>query len=937
MGPDIPLDPSDEATLPIAPRPTPKDPADPPMAELLNNDDIEELMASLAASEAPKATSPEGGVSEPPASATTSQDLISQDDLESLLDRISLSEAPELPTSEPSDVPPPVTQESIEVLMNQAREETFAADAATLAPHEIIQDDPLALPDGDDVAVSQDVIDALLRQAQDENVVAAEAPPAAMTPSEASPGVEPVEAAVVGVAMNAETPSQPRPDHDDTVDSPPRPSGEEVFGKPPRPLLRAGASIAAGLLTALCTWGYLKAHPYRIPDAPLAALEESGGRDAVSELRSRLEEGDYQTVLTEAEHALKQHGGEDPSGELRVLQVEARYRMLSGTSKIAPLDQLRRDIENLLDDIPTSDRAPDLMRWRADLYERTDMPDAAKSVYVQMIDSYPNAEGLDEVLYETARLSKELGAAEEARDWAQRLLDDYPASPRVGPAQLILGEATLALGDKEGAAEIFLRTAQTYTNSAVGADAYAHLGQLRYDDGLYDEAIQILETRLRTATKIEGNDRIYLLLAKAHRAQGNSDEAVRVLRELIDFFPDSKAMPQAMVELSQLLAQQGRSDEAVRVARQAASQFPEDAEVIKNSGRLLAGTGSIDTAAANLLKADELGAGDPDVLLEAGRLYRKSGQWDRALQAFERLEAQYVDTVQAHQAAIERAQTLYELGRSREAIGLLEKLAASTIAGSVRLQALDTLANLYDGLGMRARASDIYKDLAGKTNDSVVLARASVAMFRAGQWDDAQAVAVRVEERALPPELAYRFLMSHGAALLKATPDVGLRKMEDAYVRFPEFRTPEDEETLLRTYLSLDRTAAARAMVMDLQTRAKTDPAEGMRLLRAAVLWGDHLYGRGDYRAAEEAYALAIGAVTGDNPDTAWSKYQRANALLHLEDFAGGWKLFDEVARMPSDWQGLAKVKAEYAKAEMRRRGISASDPGTGASTERQG
>ena len=74
-----------------------------------------------------------------------------------------------------------------------------------------------------------------------------------------------------------------------------------------------------------------------------------------------------------------------------------------------------------------------------------------------------------------------------------------------------------------------------------------------------------------------------------------------------------------------------------------------------------------------------------------------------------------------------------------------------------------------------------------------------------------------------------------------------------------------------------------------------------------------------DYTAAEEAYALAAESAP-EGKDAAWAKFQQANARLNMNEFAEGIGLLDEVAASDAPFAEDARLKAEYARLELRLR-----------------
>jgi hypothetical protein len=146
--------------------------------------------------------------------------------------------------------------------------------------------------------------------------------------------------------------------------------------------------------------------------------------------------------------------------------------------------------------------------------------------------------------------------------------------------------------------------------------------------------------------------------------------------------------------------------------------------------------------------------------------------------------------------------------------------------------------------------------------------------------------------------------------------------MEEAYATYPEEHTPAWGQRLLDAYLTSDRSAYARRLVMDMEADARQNQAALPNLVRGAVAYGDYLYGRQDYRAAADAYALIPETADVESQDVEWSRFQRANALLQLGDFEGSIPLFDAVASAKGHWAKDAALKGKYGRLEQRMRGM---------------
>jgi TolA-binding protein len=851
---------------------------------LLSNDDIEALLAGMNSSDADVESEEEqsAAVEEESEPLQAPQEILGNDDVESLISE--LNDAPEEVEEEES---PPVS-EGIAVESAAEPEEPAAV--------------PEPAPDASEAA-SQDLIESLIRGARNRG------PEGEAAEAEESKEAAPAEAL------------QPLSDE------------PELEQKPKRHHGRLAASLALGFFAGACLYLFLMTHPYRsVEPEQMKALRVQLPEQSYAVAKGLAEGGRF----SEARRELQSILAALPPGKLRTdaeyLDVEAAYHLLPDEAKLTALKELRKRVEGLLAKAPDHPKGADALCWKADLLKRSDMPEAAYAVYKEILTRTDNGKGFDKILLDAADSAMKAKLPNEALELLRRLMQAYPASPLRGEGEFLLGEAYLDAGDVEAGKMTLMSVARAHPDSELGAEAFAKLGGLSYDAGDYDEAIRLFESRLQTATKVAGNDTIYLMLARAHRAKKDLAQAEHVLRELIDFFPDSKQLPSAMVELSQVLEGLGRRDEAVKIAKQAAQQFSHNPEVLSNAGRFLAETGEVAAGADTLVAAEHAGAENPAVLLEAARQYRSAKDLEKAAEVYQRILDDYSTTQEAAAAGIELARVDYEKGRIRKALERLEDNAAHMKGHPGYAEALDALGSLYNELGLSDKAAGVFRELAGQTTDSVKLARAASTLFEAGQNNDAMAVAGRIDPSEVPESLAYSLLMRQGSALTQTNAEQAVALMEQAYQAYPNERRPEDVQRLLDAYLALDRTAAARALVVDAETRAKENPAEIPTLEAAAARWGDYLYGRGDYTGGLEAYGLAGNAAGAEakansSENRLWSRFQQANCLLQQGDLPKSLPLYEEVANAKSPWSDAAAAKAQYVKLELRRRGIAPQAP----------
>ena len=840
------------------------------------------------------------------------------------LDQLLTATEEEKPTDSPSDLAQAAAAE-VSAPSDAARapepspEKTDAESSAVPRPplespgevQEISVENLASASPEDDALLSKDLLDTLLEEAKSTPEAKVPETPAP-TPPEPTP----------------ERPAPAPPEAEQKMpakETPPRPRRKYRFRRPllPRGTAKTAASLATGLLVAVATFYFLYTHQEQHPAIErLQALAQDDLLNAIENARHAIESGDYASAITQLDRSIPRASPEHPMlPEAEFLRLSAKCLAVPAAATATEVERLQSEIDRVTTRYPGHARVGEALRWKAQLYVRADMPDAAHSVYKRLLGEFANVPDEEAVLDEAARLAKQMQNNAEAAQLAQRLLDRYPASRFAAGARLILADALTAEGRREPARRIYQQLAQTQAHTPAGAQAIARLARLELEAGRYDEAIRQLQARLETATTIEGNDEIYILLAQAYRQMGKLDQAEQVLRDLIAFFPDTPQIPGAYVELAEILEQGGKRREALRLVTQAAQRYPTQPEVMRSLGRFLALSGDVLGAADALAAADAAGARDPDLLLEAARYYRRGGDAKRALDVYERLTLYYPATPQAFQGRIETAKAFQEQGKYRKAFNLLRDLAALTENKPQHLPVLAGLAELYDEMGFRTYAVGAYTQMAGLSAEPALLAQAATALFRNEAWDEGLAVAARVDPARLPDAAACRFLHEYGKALMRSDPMRAIEVLERAYDLYPNERAPEDALTLLELYIVTDRAARARFMVTELEAMARAEPARAPLFQRAALAWGDYLYDRRDFQAAADAYVMAPVLSDDSDPEAQWAKFQRAGAFLHLGDYAACLPIFDEIAASKSPWAAHARLKAAYARLEQTLRG----------------
>jgi len=786
---------------------------------------------------------------------------------------------------------------------------------------------------------------------------AAEIAEAALEGSEPEPdlreavGSENVAAGAIDETLHAAAPrSEPRteppipaatkPDTDASVDEPESerpgwlpPSPVELFRDEP---WRAAVSLAAGVLVTVATVALLTAHPFRAPDSRELAFSAPGALErAVTLANDLLAAGRPGEALTLLDTALEAADTNDEGyDDARFARIEAVLASLPQT--LSP--ERAAQVHTLIDDAVTTarahPRAAEALLWKGEVYEREGNLIAARAEYRGILDNFAVSSVRDDALLELAEVELATERPLLAVDALQEIISDHPDSPHRHRARLLLGDAYAAAGDADAARGVYIRLAEQQMDTAIGGEAFERLGALALDEGDIGGAIRELEARLESATTVEGNDRVYLTLARAYRGRGELDKARNILNELVDFFPESDTTPLALAELSQVLAELDLEGEAVRLATRTAERYPKHPEVLRNAGDLLAQADEPGAAGRYTLSAYEAGAREPSLLLAAAKRFQEAGALEDAQEAYDRLIVEFPTTPQAVEATVGWAEAAQAQGDLSGAHSRLENLARATEGRPRQLPVLRALGRLYRDLGLETDAVNAFTQVTAITEDPAALAEAATELMRAGAVDEGLAIAARVDTAKLDGTIAYDLLTTQGATLLRLRPSRAVELLTEAHEGFPDARTSAGVRQLIDALLTLGRSAQARTLVAEMANRVQhPDHADERPLLhRAAAEFGDFLYERGDYRAAAEAYTIALGARPGEGLPAIlniaalsevqlWSLYQRANALAAVQEHGESLALYEQLARANSPLAEDAKVRAAAVRMKQRMRG----------------
>ncbi len=844
---------------------------------------------------------------------------LDQDNVAALLGDPAPAPAPP-PAPEPADAPPAAPEEEgvsddlIDALVSAASGPGAAAEVGSENLAAAASEAPAAATKAEaepDRLISQDDLDALIEAAKVQDATKAQDAPKKGGDSLTDTIGKAVPAAAVMRAL--------------------RPKSKASSGRRMTLALRAAVALAAGLAVGAGT--FMALHLNRQADPTVQQLLAGTATELQLALRiaeRHIGEGSYGLALAELAGPMERApaGTERVAGEF--MQAQAKVGAYLDTPDPRLLDELHTDLNKLIENYPEDPRHPDALYWKAQLYRSDQLPIAAQDLYDEILDHFPGQPREDDLLYEAAKLAMQLEQPTKAANRIQQLINEYPGSPHATEARLLLGDAYALAGLPEDARTLYIRSMNRAPSAGDRAQAVLRIGRLEFEQERYPQAIAELDTYLSTTTTTEGSDAVYLLLAQAYRANGELDAARDTLNALLNFFDESEVSPRAYVELSQVLDALGERDNAVRMAKEAVVRYPENPAVLRNAGILHGLNGNPFAAAAALSAADEFGAEDPRLLLTAARHLRTVGLNDEARATYQTLQSKYTGLPEAIIAAAEEAALRFEAGEVEAALEQIDALVVASAGSPEHLTALRTQADFYETLQLRDKLAGAARAIAQAAQDDQDLARAAGALLSAGELEEAQGIIARTNLAQLRDTEAHALLMQLGNTYLDIDPRRAIDTLEEAYRSFPAARTPATDISLLKAYTAANRAAAARRMVFEIAATVQESTVDTPYLIDAAIIYGDYLYGRQDYRAAADAYAQAMDAsaqgtgrpVSGRERDPDWAKFQRANALLELSDYEGSLNLYTEISASEAPWAQDAAAKAEYARLEQRLRGV---------------
>lgn len=436
---------------------------------------------------------------------------------------------------------------------------------------------------------------------------------------------------------------------------------------------------------------------------------------------------------------------------------------------------------------------------------------------------------------------RRLGASESALRRALEL------EPDAVPALLRLGDVLLLAGRPAAAGELFDRVLALSAPAASRAYAHWGLGKIAVDAERWQQAAEHFEAALAAAPQATS---LHRLLGLAYRELG---ERERARAELAASGADAVSFADPLMEsLAEVdtgayawralqARRRGDLEQAAELYRRAIEAAPEVASYRRSLSNVLALSGDVDAAIAELERAIELEPDHAAAQLQLGRLLsQREGASEKSLGCFEKA----VELApQSREAKLELGRALAVAQRHQEALAYYDAVVAS--------DPRDPEARL---LRARSRAR-LGRDAAAAEDYQAVLAvepenrRAMIDLATVLSRQQETSRALELFERALELDLVPRdrALALFSAAALH-------QQLGDVAAAIPLYRqalelAPEMKDAHFNLAAALARSGDPAAAVEHFRRATEIEPGDAA----ARLAWAQALVATGDYAGARKA------------------------------------------------------------------------------------
>jgi len=247
----------------------------------------------------------------------------------------------------------------------------------------------------------------------------------------------------------------------------------------------------------------------------------------------------------------------------------------------------------------------------------------------------------------------ESGSRKAALQTFRRLLERFPASEVADEATLNIGILHYQMGNYNDAVTQLRKVAENFPDSDKVAAASYYLGQSLMRLRRYEDAIAQFNSALAKRGEGAGAEILHYLIGVCHEQLGQGPEAVAAYRLYLSMLGGRPAGEQLgrRLEIAALFARNGFLDEAADQLRGIIESTDEPDLIVQAQfalGGVLEKKGMLAEAAVEFLKVTYVHSSSPLAALsarfQAGRLFERLGQYQEAINVYEKIAENHKGT-----------------------------------------------------------------------------------------------------------------------------------------------------------------------------------------------------------------------------------------------------------------------------------------------------
>ncbi|MFG0257632.1 MAG: tetratricopeptide repeat protein [Phycisphaerales bacterium JB043] len=346
-------------------------------------------------------------------------------------------------------------------------------------------------------------------------------------------------------------------------------------------------------------------------------------------------------------------------------------------------DDALDSIEQLLDDYPEHELAPQALQLQATTLHELQRYDDSQRATSRFLRDYPDSQLAESVAFLDAENLFLRDHFDDASDAYESFLSEFPNAEQASDARFRLGDALYRLDRRDESETHLTQVASSNPIPDEYHTALWMLGQIAFDDERFDQAIAHLSRYLGSTPASHAPDDALLKLAISHQRLGNHDGAIDTFSQLLRDHPDSELTTHARFERGQSAMEQGALNAATVDFTAVLESAPDSrfADYARSHlGTMAQQAGDFETASTYF---EQVGANVPEAIAAQSRLRQgqsllASDQYSEALDVLNSYLRDYPDNADAPLAFANRAIALARLEQFDDALDALDEALDSS-------------------------------------------------------------------------------------------------------------------------------------------------------------------------------------------------------------------------------------------------------------------